>query len=462
MMKLKNRLAAGVAIFVASFSGHAAAQVNSADISVNILEALVAKGLLTPEEANEILQDARRKAVEDPKGSEVVRVPYVPEAVREEIRDEVKEEVVAQAREERWGTPGALPGWLDRISFYGDLRVRGQGDIIDDGNVDVPDFNAINGLSDDFSEGLREFDPAPLLFTTEDLYRIRIRARLGVDIDLGEVFAGGIRMVTGHQDEAVSVQEDLAGKFDKLFWNLDRAFIRVNADKVIPFEPLDDLTFWFGKFENPFYSTDLMFDRDIALDGAALSARFGFFDDRGSVFGTGGAFPLETLVLTEENKWLLGGQAGLTLRPVNPLTVKLAAAYYSFRNVQGVRNAPDGRATDETAPVFVQKGNTLFNIRNDTDQPGNNTLRLGLASEFEVFSARAGIAYNLTDEIDITVDGEYLINQAFEGDNPNLFALVDIVDRDGTIIGQTLANASTAMKRGWPMSPSVMAMSPSR
>lgn len=442
-MKLKHKLAAGAAILAASFSGHAAAQVNSADVSVNILEALVAKGVLTPEEASEILQNARRQAVENPRRDDVVRVPYVPEAVREEIREEVKEEVVAQAREERWGTPGAMPGWLDRISFYGDLRVRGQADLADEDNVDIPDINAINNLSDNFFVGLREFDPAPIAFTNEDLYRMRIRARLGLDIDLGETFSGGIRMVTGRQDEPVSIQEDLAGDFDNLFWTLDRAFIRVDMDSFIPFEPLNDMTLWLGKFENPFYSTDLMFDRDVALDGAAMTAGVNLFGDRLGLFATGGAFPIETLVLTEEDKWLYGGQGGMNFRPFDRLSIKLAGAYYLFDNVQGVRNEENGRATDLTAPGFVQKGNTLFNIRNDTDQPGNNSVRLGLASEFEVISARAGVRFDLTDKVGLTVDGEYLVNNAYDETNPNFFTLVDLRDNDGVIIGQALANLST-------------------
>ena len=39
----------------------------------------------------------------------VVRVPYIPEAVKEDITNEVRQDVLAQAKTERWGEPGALP-----------------------------------------------------------------------------------------------------------------------------------------------------------------------------------------------------------------------------------------------------------------------------------------------------------------------------------------------------------------
>ncbi len=74
-------------------------------------------------------------------------MPYVPEAVKQQIRDEVKADVLAQAKQERWGEPGALPGWVDRFTFSGDIRLRGQADRF-------PSDNQPNAL--------------PLLFQTPD------------------------------------------------------------------------------------------------------------------------------------------------------------------------------------------------------------------------------------------------------------------------------------------------------
>jgi hypothetical protein len=48
----------------------------------------------------------------------IIRVPYFPEHMKQQIRDEIRnglredavEAVLAQARQERWGLPDALPG----------------------------------------------------------------------------------------------------------------------------------------------------------------------------------------------------------------------------------------------------------------------------------------------------------------------------------------------------------------
>jgi len=49
-----------------------------------------------------------------PDGKRVVRVPYVPESLKREMREQIRQDVLAQAKTERWGNPGALPDWLSR------------------------------------------------------------------------------------------------------------------------------------------------------------------------------------------------------------------------------------------------------------------------------------------------------------------------------------------------------------
>ena len=70
------------------------------------------------------LVDAAPAAEIGKDGKKVTRVTYVPEAMKKEIRDQVKQEVLAQAKSERWGEPGALPDWLDRFNFESDIRLR--------------------------------------------------------------------------------------------------------------------------------------------------------------------------------------------------------------------------------------------------------------------------------------------------------------------------------------------------
>src|SRR5271155_5151954 len=112
------------------------------DTTIALVNALVEQGVLTREKADAIIAQARQAgskaagaapATADPAPTVpptpplapgTVRVPYVPESVKQEITAQVKQEVLAQAKTERWGEPGAFPDWLSRINWSGDLRVR--------------------------------------------------------------------------------------------------------------------------------------------------------------------------------------------------------------------------------------------------------------------------------------------------------------------------------------------------
>ncbi|WP_202624213.1 putative porin, partial [Steroidobacter agaridevorans] len=94
---------------------------------INLLQALVQKGVMTREQAEAMVADAQAKATADANAraakeaaeSDAVRVTYVPESVRKQIAAEVRadmkaevtQEVMAQAKSDGWGVPGALPGW---------------------------------------------------------------------------------------------------------------------------------------------------------------------------------------------------------------------------------------------------------------------------------------------------------------------------------------------------------------
>src|SRR5262245_16212735 len=95
---------------------------------VNLLQGLVEKGVLTREQAQAMVQGAQNKAAADAEAAAknaadeekadagAVRVPYVPEIVKDEIRKQVAAElapevtrnVIEQAQSEDWGVPGAL------------------------------------------------------------------------------------------------------------------------------------------------------------------------------------------------------------------------------------------------------------------------------------------------------------------------------------------------------------------
>ncbi len=120
-----------------------------------------------------------------PVAPDVIRVPYVPEVVKQEITDQVKQDVLAQAKTERWGEPGAFPDWLQHINFFGDVRFRAQADRYPvDGTPNAPpavlQFFGVNVNNSTTPENL-----------------LRFRARLGLEATPVAPVTIGIRLASG-------------------------------------------------------------------------------------------------------------------------------------------------------------------------------------------------------------------------------------------------------------------------
>lgn len=386
--------------------GAAQAQTRPTDPStIDILDILVEKGVLTRTDADAVLTEARRRGEVD---ATAVRVPYVPEAVRNQIRDEVRKEVVETAKSEGWAQPGALPEWLDRFTFSGDVRVRGERQDYSVSNTPLLiDTNAVNA-----DGGYTTDDVLPLRATTEDRYRARVRARFGIDARVNNFVDAGIRITTGNLSDPVSTNESLTGNFDRFTVGLDRAYIRLR-----PFDAKDTLggsSLIFGKFDNPFFSTELIFDRDLQFDGVAgtISASFGEGEGAPRLFLTGGAFPLEEWDFTGNDKYLFAGQLGGEVAPTDGVRLKLAASLYEYSKVQGQYNTLNIRDNDFTAPDRVQFGNSLFNLRRDGGFV--NSVLFGLASKFRVGAVTARGEFDVNSSLVASVDLEGIKNFAFD------------------------------------------------
>ena len=136
----RRALCLAVSLLLGSASVHALAQdaAPSTNATINLIRLMVKKGLITQADADGLLAQAKSEAeqaarqtaqaapLNDGAQPGDVRVPYVPQSVRNQIRDQVKEEVIAQAKSEHWAEPNALPEWLDRISWSGDIHVRDE------------------------------------------------------------------------------------------------------------------------------------------------------------------------------------------------------------------------------------------------------------------------------------------------------------------------------------------------
>ena len=371
--------------------------------TINLIFALVEKGVLTHDAAQALVkqaEDTARKKVEASRGSseKIVRVPYVPETVKREIREQVKQEVVAQAKAERWGDVNAIPEWLDRLKWEGDIRVRYQGDRFSDTNPSPVVF-ALAGQNN-------------VTNSTENSNRARLRARLGLLAKITSDVSAGFRLTTGNTSDPVSTNQTLGNYENKYSLVFDRAYLKL--------DPWESVTVSAGRIPNPFYSTDLVWDEDLNFEGAAASWR----TPESSIssfrpFVTLGAFALQQIEQSDtvraKDKWFWGAQAGFEWRSSHQTRVKLGLSYYDYREVNGIpnpNNAANPGPFDRTAPTFRQKGNTVFDINANN---ANDSI-LALAPDFNLVNLTGSIDLAHFDPVHVILTGDYVRNVGYKQD----------------------------------------------
>ena len=370
---------------------------------VNLLQALVDQGVMTKERAQQLVRQAQEKAAADAAAAAkadagAVRVPYVPEVVREQIRKEVAAElkpqvvdaVVERAKEERWGVPAALPDWLGRTRVTAEATVRYQADRFPRDNVvgQYLNYQAINQAGSVAGAGLNAFTNV-----IEDRDRLRVRARLGVQLQDGGL-EGAVRIATGNALDPSSEFQTLGNYGQRYAIQLDQAWLRWNAGQEGGTLPWLSLTG--GRMPSPWFApTNLIYYHDLQFEGVAATGRLSFDGgtrDGSHGFMTLGVLPIQEVALSSRDKYLLGAQLGAQLRFGDGQKLRIAAAYYDFEHVQGLPNDPTSpHRYDFTAPQWLQQGNSLYNIA--FNGAGGTATLYALASKFRI--ANASAAYDL-------------------------------------------------------------------
>ena len=155
-----------------------------------------------------------------------------------------------------------------------------------------------------------------------------------------------------------------------------------------------------------------------------------------SLFGTVGAFALEygsdswpsssTDKGESEDKWLFGGQLGAQWKLNSQDQLRGTLAYYHFDNIEGQRSSPcelysgaPACDTDWSRPEFMQKGNTLFLLRDialDPSDPAATPLPqyVGLASEFNLLDLNMMWDTTVFDNLRMRLQGNYILNLAYD------------------------------------------------
>ena len=379
---------------------------------------------------------AAAQAPQVPEG--VKRVTYVPEVVKAEIREQVKREVLEEIQKNDWAAPHALPEWTKRIRLMGDARLRYEVDNFGRGNaVDYyPDFNGINSSGKPFDVNFRDPSNERWLDTTQRRSRILVRARLDMDADLGQGFATEIRLASGDTSSPVSTNQTAGGSngnFSKFQAWIDRLGARYQPWRG----DAGGLVFRLGRFENPFFRTDLTWDESVNFDGAAMQGNVrlggGF-----RPFLNGGAFPLYNTSfdfpsqspdkIKSRDKWLYAGQIGTEWKPIERLSAKVGLSFFFFDRVRGITSSDCDTNlsyvtcdTDASRPSFAQKGNTYFPLRTPSIEALDAELNNG-ASRYQFFGLASGfrnlvytgrVDFLALPKINLRFDGEYVRNVAF-------------------------------------------------
>jgi len=392
--------------------------------TMSLIELLVQEGVLSKEKADTLLQQAqqaKQKAKEEAEAlaaqnpqpmdqavagqPKAIRVQYVPEHVKNEMRAEIEQDVMKKLNYKA-GERLGIPEWIDRIEWTGALRLRYQQDMFSDSNA-IPGALA--------SSDVQNID---VNNTTEDRQRQRVRAFFGANIHINDWLDGGIRFTTGMLQTPVTPNQTEGFSQGKFVFGLDRAFLEA--------KPYDWLTLTGGRFANPFFTgnqvfnTDLLWDPDLAFDGFVARANPAI-NRHWKLFSSVGAFPIEEVESSNTNKagdkWLYAAQGGIEWTASNDSKVKLGVAYYDFKNVEGERNPlNDSLKYAGTVPLWRQKGNHTFSIN---DGATNGSLcnaggLCGLASQFQLINFTGEVDLAVFDPVHVILHGAYVQNIGFD------------------------------------------------
>ncbi|MDD2722746.1 MAG: putative porin [Methylovulum sp.] len=427
--------------------------------TTNLIKELVKQGVLSEKAAEDMIKraeaDAEAQVAQQaneagqneiaPEPGEV-RVPYVPEFVKDEIRQQVRTElradvvkdVMQEAKTQKWGVPDALPEWISRFKLSGDLRLRSQNDFMADDNIsgpnvysEYPNIQAINQAG-----GLNKVGELHRGVNTEnDRHRFRERLRISLDAKVADGLNAGVRLITSNLIDPVSTNQTLGNSSGQYQFNIDRAFLKYDAVNNKGFKWL---TVSGGRIANPWYvgggeftgGSELVWDTDLSFEGFAVTARHSLDSYNKntrdisksaphSVFITAGAFPLQESALSSKDKWLFGSQIGLDWGFDNHDALKMGVAYYDYENIKAKPNtssasqfvcSTNNAENSLSVPQFMQLGNTLALICNeDATTPG----QYGLAGDYKIVNVSGSYDLSIFAPHHLILGADYAKNVGF-------------------------------------------------
>lgn len=199
-----------------------------------------------------------------------------------------------------------LPKWLEKITLFGDVRIRHEG------FYHRPDKDGGDSL--------------------HDRNRERFRARVGLKYTYSDELSATLRLATGNPDDPISTNETFTGSFSRKNINLDWAFLTVSPGKTFGLRP-GMINVTGGKFPNPMFRVgELVFDDDLSVEGAGqtinvLAKPWGALDQV--------RLHVEEWTFSElaneQDGWMIGGQVN-PVAHVGPFEVEGGIGQYWWLN----------------------------------------------------------------------------------------------------------------------------------
>ena len=479
-------LLAGV-LLGSSFAAHADEREELEKIRATVLsliDTLVKNHILPREKADALMREAENRAntrlAQAPApdvtadGKKIVRVPYVPEAVKTQMREQIKAEVLAETRQNQ-GLAYEPDSWLSRFKFEGDVRLREEFTMLNSGNTPALAYtNTGNGatltrVADVWSatttlNGL----PTQTFNTQNNVDRARLRARLGVVATVSDNVTVGLTLSTGSSTSSPTSTNQTMGQgnatnpgfFNKDAVVLDRAYVK--------YDPLSWLSVSGGRIKNPFFSTDLVWADDLTFEGIAMTVKpdlSSVMSGMPNTFVTAGWFPLTSMVPNQTSlRTLMAFQAGADWQlGTKDNHVKLACSLYDYQGIEGVlqtdaaftAGSPTYLAS-EYAAGYRQHGNTLFRINAPAQMAlvGAPQPSWGLASSFRELNLTGTVDIAEFDPVHVLVTGDIVKNIGFNAAQIQARTGAAIVDGNSLgYMGKIQVGAAKIQRRGdWNVS----------
>ncbi|MFH1776848.1 MAG: putative porin [Candidatus Omnitrophota bacterium] len=207
--------------------------------------------------------------------------------------------------------------WMNNIIWQGDIRLRYEHETNDPGM---------------------------------DTNRQRLRFRYGFETKVNDQFKVGARIASGSDASPTSTNQTLAREFRKKDLWLDLAYV--------DYTPNESMNIKGGKFKNPFFCTDMVWDTDVTFDGAVMNIVSGESKDYGEYVLVFGMFAIDDA--ERNDPWLGAVQLQTKTKTDEGINMDAGITYYGFNRIKGYIPV-EGKGTNTLSGGVYPKNFQLIN-----------------------------------------------------------------------------------------------------